>query len=148
MPALSREDTNDSLLHGRTATPALEQVREASSWRAAAKVDATRLPSAVSAGEGSPADTTEDTPSGGVTTDEVEVVLLVDVEDPDAPDWCEALESSEHDKCLEGAEAELASLREMGVYKLVSRSDVPTNRSVLRSKFVCRLKRDKIGNPV
>ena len=148
VPALSREDTNDGLLHGRTATRALEQVREASSRRAAAKVDATRLPSAVSAGEGSPADTTEDTPSGGVTTDEVEVVLLVDVEDPDAPDWREALESGERDKWLEGAEAELTSLREMGVYKLVSRSDVPTNRSVLRGKFVCRLKRDEIGNPV
>ena len=63
-----------------------------------------------------PADTTEDTPSGGVTTDKVEVMLLVDVKDPDAPNWREALESSKRGKWLEGAEAELTSLQEMGVY--------------------------------
>ena len=40
------------------------------------------------------------------------------------------------------------SLQEMGVYKLVPRSDVPTNRSVLRRKFICRLKCDEVGNPV
>ena len=84
--------------------------------------------------------------SGGVATGEV--MLLVDVEDPDVPDWREALESSKRDKWLEGTEVELTSLQEMGVYKLISRSEVPTNRSVLCGKFVCRLKRDKVGNPV
>ena len=143
VPALSREDTNDGLLHGRATTRALEQVREASSRHAAAKVNAMKPPSADSAEENSSAETTKGTPSGGVTTDEV--VLLVDVEDPDAPDWREALESSEREKWLEGANAELTSLQEMGVYELVPRSKVPTDRSVLRGKFVCRLKRGTVG---
>ena len=43
-----------------------------------------------------------------------EIVLLVDMEDPDAPSWTEALESSDRDKWLEGAQAELTSLHEMG----------------------------------
>ena len=123
VPALSWGDTNDGLLHGRTTTRALEQVREASSRHAAMRVDATEPPSTASVEEDSLADT-----SGGVATGEI--VLLVDVEDPDVPDWCEALESSKHNKWLEGTEAELTSLQEMGIYKLVSCSEVPTNHSI------------------
>ena len=146
VPALSREDTNDGLLHGRATLRALEQVREASSRHATTKVNPLRPLPADSAEEDSSAETTEGMPSGGVTMSEI--VLLVDVEDPDAPEWCEALESSKHEKWLEGAEAELTSLWEMGSYKLVLRSGVPTDRSVLRGKFVCRLKRDEVGTPV
>jgi hypothetical protein len=36
----------------------------------------------------------------------------------------------------------------MKVFELVLRRDVPANRSVLHGKFVCRLKRDAVGNPV
>ena len=79
-------------------------------------------------------ETAEGSPPGGVTN---EIMLLVDVEDPDAPDWNEAPKSADRDKWLEGAKAELNSLHKMGVYKLVSRSEVPTNCSVLHGKFVC-----------
>ena len=95
--------------------------------------------------EDSPVETAEGSPSGGVMN---EIMLLVDVEDPDAPDWNEALKSADRNKWLEGAKAELNSLHKMGVYKLVSRSEVPTNCSVLHGKFVCRLKRNKLGVPV
>ena len=36
----------------------------------------------------------------------------------------------------------------MGVYQLVSCSNVPSNCSILHGKFVCRLKRNEHGNPV
>lgn len=74
--------------------------------------------------------------------------MLVDVEDPDSPSWKEAIASSEKDKWMEGAQAELRSLEEMEVYQLIPRSDVPPNRKILRGKFVCKLKRDETGNPV
>ena len=146
VPALSREDTNDGLLHGRATLQALEQVREASSRHAAAKVNPLGPLPADSAEEDSSVETTEGTPSGGVMMSEI--MLLVDIEDPDAPKWQEALESSKRKKWLEGAEAELTSLREMGVYKLVPCSEVPTDCSVLHKKFVCWLKRDEVGTPV
>lgn len=72
----------------------------------------------------------------------------MDVEDPDAPDWSEALESSKRDKWLEGANVELTGLRDMGVYEVIPRSEVPSNQSVLRGKFVCRLKCNELGDPV
>ena len=42
--------------------------------------------------EDSPVETAEGSPSGGVMN---EIMLLVDVEDPDAPDWNEALKSAD-----------------------------------------------------
>ena len=77
-----------------------------------------------------------------------EIVLLVDVEDSDAPTWTEALQSSDHNKWIEEAEAELTGLCDMGVYALIPHSEVPTNHSILGGWFVCQLKRDEIGNPV
>ena len=74
--------------------------------------------------------------------------LLIDVEDPDAPKWPEARASADHDKWMEGAKAELDSLRQMEVYQLVPRSDIPANCSILRGKFVCHLKHDENGEPV
>ena len=70
------------------------------------------------------ADTREDPSSEELIP---EIVLLVDIEDPDAPTWTKALQSSDHDKWIEGAEAELTGLRDMGVYALVPCSEVPTN---------------------
>ena len=144
VPAPSREETNDGLRHGRKTMQALEQVCEASSRRTTAKVDAVTHPLPDLGEEDSHVETAEG-PPGGVTN---EIVLLVDVEDPDAPSWSEALGSSERDNWLEGAKAELTSLHEMGVYQLVSRCKVPTNCSILRRKFVCRLKRNELGVPV
>jgi hypothetical protein len=69
----------------------------------------------------------------------------VDVEDPNAPSWAEALESDDCDKWLEGANAELSSLHKMNVYELVPRHKVPTNRSILRGKFICCLKCNEMG---
>jgi hypothetical protein len=89
-----------------------------------------------------PEDTVEDSNCFDDTT------FLVDVEDPDAPEWPDTLKSDEHNKWLEGAKVELARLHEMKVYELISHCDVPTNHSVLRGKFVCRLKRDAAGNLV
>jgi hypothetical protein len=77
-----------------------------------------------------------------------ESALTVDVEDPDALLWHEALASGEKEKWLDGARSELRSLEEMEVFELVPRSAVPSNRKVLRGRFVCRLKRDELGNPV
>ena len=77
-----------------------------------------------------------------------EAALLVDVEDPDAPTWREALASDEREQWLDGARAEIRSLEDMSVFELIPRSIVPRDRKVLRGKFVCRLKRDETGAPV
>ena len=134
VPIPSREETKNGLVHGRAIA----------SQRAVADVAVEGTVSAC-VPENPLAETEEDTLLRKVID---EIILLVNVEDPDAPSWTEALESGDRDKWLEGAEAELNSLREMGVYKLVPCSEVPTNRSVLRGKFVCRLKRNEIGDPV
>jgi transposase InsO family protein len=145
VPAPSREDTNDGLVRGGATERALREVREAASRQAAARVSAKGSSTVGGAGGMPDAETAEI-----AYTEEAidEVTFLVDVEDPDAPDWNDALNSSDRDKWLEGAQAELTSLREMGVYQIIPRSDVPSNRSVLRGKFVCRLKRDEAGTPV
>ena len=47
-----------------------------------------------------------------------------------------------------GIHDELKSLQEMGVYKLVPCSDVPTGHKILRGKWVLLLKRDENGKPI
>jgi transposase InsO family protein len=145
VPAPSREDTNDGLVRGGATARALREVREAASWQAATRVSA-KVSSTVGGAGGMPEAETAELANAEEAIDEI--ALLVDVEDPDAPDWNDALSSSDRDKWLEGAQAELTSLHEMGVYQMIPRSDVPSNRSVLRGRFVCRLKRDEAGNPV
>ena len=126
--------------------PLGEQLCEAASWQATAKVDVKEPPTITCVVEEDDlADTREDPSSEEPIP---EIVLLVDIEDPDAPTWTEALQSSDHDKWIEGVEAKLTGLRDMGVYALVPHSEVPTNCSVLHGQFVCRLKHDEIGNPV
>ena len=135
VPALSKVIANDGLAFGGATAHALEQVREAASQRAAAKVNTKEPPTiACAVEEDDLADTREDPSSEEPIP---EIVLLVDVEDPDAPTWTEALQSSDHNKWIEGAEAELTGLRDMGVYVLVPCSEVPTNCSVLHGRFVC-----------
>jgi hypothetical protein len=145
VPARSWEETDDGLICGGATTRALKEVREAASRHAAAKVDAKGSSTVSGEGEIPNAKTTGTTPPGEAID---EIALLVDVEYPDAPDWNDALESNKRDKWLEGANVELTSLQEMGVYEVIPRSDVPSNRSVLQGKFVCRLKCDELGNPV
>ena len=126
--------------------PSGEQLCEAASWQATAKVDVKEPPTiACVVEEDDLTDTREDLSSEELIP---EIVLLVDIEDPDAPTWTEALQSSDHDKWIEGAEAKLTGLHDMGVYAFVPHSEVPTNHSVLHGRFVCQLKHNEIGNPV
>jgi len=73
---------------------------------------------------------------------------LINPRNPDEPTFHEAMNSPNSDKWILGIQDELKSLRDMGVYKLVPRSDIPTGRKVLRGKWVLLLKRDENGNPV
>ena len=150
VPAPSRDESNDGLVCGKAATRALEQVREAASRRKGEKAAAVDSSPEVSVEQSLLANAAGDTP--WKTYDNLEclgdVVFLVDVEDPDAPEWPDALKSDECDKWLKGAKVELNGLCDMKVFELVLRHDVPANRSILRGKFVCRLKRDAAGDPV
>ena len=65
---LSQEETNDGLCHGRETIWALEQVREASSWHAAAKVNAESYPLPDSGKDDSCAETEKGPSPGGVVT--------------------------------------------------------------------------------
>jgi len=76
-----------------------------------------------------------------------ETAMFVDVEDPDLPTWGQAIASSEQGKWLEGAQEEIHSLEDMEVFQLVPRLAVPSGRKILRGKFICKLKHDKLGNP-
>ena len=146
VPALSKAIANDGLAFGGATACALEQVCEAASWCAAAKVDAKELPTITCAVEES--DLTDT--GGNLSSEELipEIILLIDVEDPDAPNWTEALQSDDHNKWIEGAKAELTSLHDMGVYTLIPCSEVPANRSILCGWFICQLKHDEVGNLV
>ena len=66
MPAPSWEETNDGFCHRRKTTHALEQVHEASSWCAAAKVNAVTHPLSNSGEEDLPVKTMKGSPPGGV----------------------------------------------------------------------------------
>jgi len=162
----SREDSNDSLTHGRRTAQALQQVRESASHHEAAKTTITVpstnpstlatstisvFSSTASVGENSEAAAADETApleADEAALFETMTTLLVDVEDPDAPKWSEVLALADCDKWLEGARLELDSLRDMEVYQLVPRSTVPSNHSVMHGKFVCHLKRDENGNPI
>ena len=73
---------------------------------------------------------------------------LINPRNPDEPTFREAMNSPDAAKWTLGIQDELKSLKEMGVYQLVPRSDVPAGRKVLRGKWVLLLKRDEHGNPV
>jgi hypothetical protein len=73
---------------------------------------------------------------------------LINPRNPDEPTFREAMSSPDSDKWIAGIQDELKSLNEMGVYKLIPRSDVPTGRKVLRGKWVLLLKRNEHGDPV
>ena len=73
---------------------------------------------------------------------------LINTRNPDEPTFHEAMKSPDADKWTIGIQDELKSLKEMGVYRLIPRSDVPAGRKILRGKWVLLFKRDEHGNPV
>jgi hypothetical protein len=150
VPAPSREESNDGLIRGKATSRALNQVCDAAARRKGEMANIVDPSPDAPAKEIPCIDVTGDTPEDMAEDSNCfdDAAFLVDVEDPDAPEWPDALKSDKRDKWLEGAKVELAGLREMKVYELILRRDVPANRSVLRGKFVCRLKRDVAGNPV
>jgi len=60
----------------------------------------------------------------------------------------EALNGPEAEKWDEGIRDELQSLREMEVYKLIPREEVPKGRKVLGTKIVLRRKRNELGETI
>ena len=99
VPAPSREDTNDGLVHGGAAARALKEVREAASRHATAKANAKVSSTVGEVGGATDATTTAEIVELASLDNAIdETAFLVDVEDPDAPDWREALESDERDK--------------------------------------------------
>ncbi|VDC00050.1 unnamed protein product [Peniophora sp. CBMAI 1063] len=70
----------------------------------------------------------------------------INLEYPDDPKSLkEALESDEADHWLEGIHEELDSIRDMNVYDLVPRTQVPRDRKVMSGKFHFKRKRDANG---
>ena len=129
VPAPSRDKSNDGLVRGKATTRALEQVHEAASQRKGEKAAAVDSPPEESLLVHAEGDTPKEEPEDLESFDDV--VFLVDVEDPDAPEWSDAIQSNERNKWLEGATAEINGLRDMKVFELVLRRDVPPNCSVL-----------------
>jgi hypothetical protein len=59
---------------------------------------------------------------------------LINMHNPDEPTFREAMKSPDSDKWILGIQDELKSLKEMGVYKLIPRSDIPAGHKVLCGK--------------
>ena len=62
--------------------------------------------------------------------------------------WKEAKESADAKRWEEGYRDELKSLKEMGVYKLIPRSDVPQGHKIRKGMPVFRIKRDETGKAI
>ncbi|KAJ3992525.1 hypothetical protein F5050DRAFT_1557798, partial [Lentinula boryana] len=59
--------------------------------------------------------------------------------------WEEAKNSSDSTQWRLAYKDELRSLKEMGVYKIVPRSDVPTGTKIHKGRPVFKIKKDKNG---
>jgi hypothetical protein len=66
----------------------------------------------------------------------------------DEPTLEDALKGPEASKWDAGVREELDSLKKMGVYELIPRSEVPKEQRVLKDRFILRHKRDETGDPV
>jgi hypothetical protein len=121
VPAPSREESNDGLIRGKATSRALNQVRDAAARRKGEMANIVDPSPDVSAEDIPCIDVTGDTPEDTAEDSNCfdDAAFLVDVEDPDAPEWPDALTSNERDKWLEGAKVELDGLREMKVYELI-----------------------------
>ena len=62
--------------------------------------------------------------------------------------WDEAKQSADAKRWEEGYRDELKSLKEMGVYKLVPRCDIPQGTKIRKGRPVFRIKRDETGKAV
>ena len=62
--------------------------------------------------------------------------------------WKEAKASVDAKRWEEGYRDELKSLKEMGVYKLIPRSDVPQGHKIRKGMPVFRIKRDETGKAI
>lgn len=68
--------------------------------------------------------------------------------EPDPETMKEALAGPNGEHWRASALEEFASLKELNVYKLVRRSEVPANRKVMHGKPVFRLKQNEAGKPI
>ena len=64
----------------------------------------------------------------------------------DDPSWRKALASPEREYWVAGAREELRSLKDLQVFALVPRLEIPRGKRVLKGKLVCKRKRDDTGN--
>jgi hypothetical protein len=62
--------------------------------------------------------------------------------------WDEAKSSADADRWATGYRDELQSLKDMGVYKLIPRSEVPPGKRIRKGKPVFHIKRDEDGKAV
>ena len=69
-----------------------------------------------------------------------------DLDEPNS--WNEAKASSYSEQWEIGYKEELQSLKDMGVYKLIHRSQVPIGAKVYKGQPIFRLKRDADGKPI
>jgi Reverse transcriptase (RNA-dependent DNA polymerase)/Integrase core domain/GAG-pre-integrase domain len=69
-------------------------------------------------------------------------------ESDDEPSWAAALASPEREFWIAGGREELQSLKDLNVFVLVPRSDLPRGHCPLKGKLVCKRKRDSAGNVV
>ena len=77
-----------------------------------------------------------------ITTGATELSLDPD----DDPLWATTIASPEHEYWVAGARNELQSLKDLNVFVLVPRSDIPQGQRPLKEKLVCKQKRDDAGN--
>lgn len=68
--------------------------------------------------------------------------------DDEPKSWREARESADAKKWEEGYRDELKSLKDMGVYELVPRSDVPRGHKVRKGRPIFKIKRDESGKAI
>jgi hypothetical protein len=69
-------------------------------------------------------------------------------DDDDEPLWAQAMASDEREYWIAGGRDELQSLKDLKVFVLVPRSDLPRGRRPLKGKLVCKHKRDDTGRVV
>ena len=74
--------------------------------------------------------------------------LIPEPDSDDDPLWAKALASPEREFWIAGAKDEIQSLKDLKVFVLVPRSDVPRGQRPLKGKLVCKCKRDDSGNVV
>jgi transposase InsO family protein len=64
----------------------------------------------------------------------------------DDPLWRDAIASPEREYWVAGARDELKSLKDLTVFVLVPRAEIPKGQRPLKGKLVCKRKRDDVGN--